>query len=83
MVDNMEPNVIIWPGITTLDRNPEQVLQAALDKGLDQVVIIGFDKEGGEFFASSQADGGDVLWHLQRAIHNLMKITDDLDRGDI
>lgn len=69
--------VVKFPGITKLDLDPDLVLRDALGK-LDQVVIIGFNKDGSEFFASSQADGGEVLWHLERAKHRLMRIVDEI-----
>ena len=58
-------NVINFTGITKLDLPPDRVLESAKDR-LEGVVILGFDKEGGEYFASSYADGGDVLSLLER-----------------
>lgn len=69
-------NVTRFTGITKLDINPDLLLQEAIGK-LDSCVIIGYDKEGGEYFASSVADGGDVVWHLERVKHKLMKVADD------
>lgn len=73
----MKDNVVYWNGVTTLDSNPQRVLQRALDAGMSSVVIVGFDKDGGEYFASSNADGADVLWHLERAKFKLMVIADE------
>lgn len=73
-------DVIKFPGITTLDLNADDVLQDAIGQ-LDEVVICGFDKDGKQFFASSVANGADALWHLERAKHALMKITDELEHG--
>lgn len=61
-----EDNVIPWNGVTKLDLDPARVVQAAADAGLSGVVIIGTD-----------ADGGDVLWHMERAKFKLMVIADD------
>ena len=72
--------VVNFGGITKLDLDPDRILEAAKGQML-QVVICGLDKEGMRYFASSQADGGEVLWHLERARHALMKITDDLEDG--
>jgi hypothetical protein len=36
------------------------------------VVIIGYDQEGNEAFASSYADGGVVLWLLERCKRRLI-----------
>lgn len=70
-------NVVIFPGITTLDLDPDRVLESALGK-LDGVVVVGFDKDGQEYFASSYADGGDVLWLFERAKKKLLEMPDDL-----
>lgn len=74
----MADNVVPWNGITKLDGDPVRILQSALDAGMSSVVIVGFDKDGGEYFASSYADGADVVWHLERAKFKLMVIADEL-----
>lgn len=73
-------NVIDLPVITRLDIEADKVLQGALGK-LDEVVVIGYTTEGGEYFASSKADGSNVIWHLERAKHRLMQITDSYSDG--
>ncbi len=69
------------PVITRLDLDPDRVLQEAVGE-VTEVVICGFDKDGNQYFASSVADGGQALWHLERAKWALMKITDDLENGE-
>lgn len=61
-----EDNVNPWNGVTKLDLDPARVVQAAADAGLSGVVIIGTD-----------ADGGDVLWHMERAKFKLMVIAEN------
>jgi len=39
---------------------------------LKSVLVIGYDEAGEEYFASSIADGGDVLWLLERCKQELM-----------
>lgn len=70
--------VVPWGGITKLDTDPRRVLESALERGMSAVVVIGYDEDGGEYFASSLADGGDVVWHLERAKFKLMVIADEL-----
>lgn len=70
--------VVDLPVITTLDLNPERVLAGAMEERLKGVVVIGFTEDGQEYFASSYADGGDVIWHLRRAEHRLMQAVDDM-----
>lgn len=60
--------------ITTLDIPPDQILEAAMDK-LEHVVIIGYTKDGDEYFAASAADGASTLWMLERCKKKLLEIT--------
>jgi hypothetical protein len=64
--------------ITTENSSPDRALESAAEYGLDQVVIVGFDKDGEFFFASSQADSGEVLYFLKRARWELMKMEDEI-----
>lgn len=73
-------DIVKFPGITRHDLDADSVLQDAMGY-LDTVVICGIAKDGNEYFASSAADGADALWHLERAKHALMKITDELENG--
>ena len=68
-------NVVSAPVITTLNLDPAQVLAAAAEHGLEAVVVIGRGADG-EYFASSVADGGDVLWMLERAKKALLATVD-------
>lgn len=44
---------------------------------MSKVVPIGWDKDGGEYFASTIADGGTVLWLLERLKKQLMVVDGD------
>jgi len=61
--------------ITRLDMPPDRILEDAMGK-LDGVVIMGFNKDGTEFFASSYADGGQVLWLMERSKLKLLRLAD-------
>ncbi len=78
----MSAEVLDFTGITQLDLDPQRVLQGALEAGLAEVVIVGVDADGDEYFASSVSDGGTANWHLDRAKWNLMRQTDRLMEGD-
>jgi hypothetical protein len=68
--------VIPFSGITKLDLDPDTVLDN--NKGLlEGVVIMGWDKDGNEVFASSYADGGTVLWLLKRMELRLLTIAEE------
>jgi hypothetical protein len=66
-------NVIQFSGITKLDLDPDTVLENTKGK-LEGVIIIGYDHMGVEYFASSYADGGDVLWLLERMKMRLLNV---------
>jgi len=68
--------VVELGGVTRLDLPPDRVLEKAKGK-LTGVVIIGYDEDGDEYFASSYADGGTVLWLMERAKLRLFKAVDD------
>jgi hypothetical protein len=69
-------NVVRFTGITKLDMPADHVLESALGK-LEGVVILGYDKDGQEYFASSYTDGGDMLWLLERAKKALLEVADE------
>lgn len=68
-------NVVDLNVITTLSLDPDRVLQKAIGK-LERVVVIGITKDGSEFFAFSEADGGTTLWDLERAKLKLLQAPD-------
>ena len=64
-------NVIPLGNITKLDLNPDIVLENAKGK-LSNFVIMGWDKEGELYFASTFSDGGNVLWIMEKAKQALL-----------
>lgn len=72
----MTDNVVNFPGITTLDMDPERILEGARKANLSDIVILGYDQAGDEWFASSVADGAQVLWLLERLKLQLLRIAD-------
>jgi len=73
----MTAEVVNLETITRLDLPAERILQAALAAGLESAVVIGYDADGDEYFASSLADGGHVLWLLERAKLRLLRTVDE------
>jgi hypothetical protein len=61
--------------ITRLDCPPERVLEAAIGKVTD-AIVIGWDNDGEFYFASSKAGGPEVLWLLKLAEKKLLEIGD-------
>ncbi len=65
--------VIPTGGVTKLDLPVDTVLEAAKDS-LEGVVLMGYDKEGEYYFASTYADGGEVLWLLENLKKQLLEV---------
>lgn len=68
--------VINFTGVTRLDIPPDRMLEAAIGQ-LDKVVILGYDKDGEEYIASSAADGGTVLWLMERCKKRIMEVGEE------
>jgi hypothetical protein len=64
-------NIVKFTGLTKLDLEPDAILTAALGS-LTEVVIIGTTKDGNQYFATSSADGKNILWLLEAAKFMLM-----------
>jgi hypothetical protein len=60
--------------VTRLDLPVDRILEGAAGK-LESVVLMGYTKDGEEYFASSIADGGDVLWLLEKCKQALFEVT--------
>lgn len=60
-------NVIPLGNITSLDLPTDRVLEEAKGTCSEGVVIMGWDDEGELYFASSIADGGTVVWLMEKA----------------
>lgn len=68
----MAAKIIPFRGVTKLDLDPDLILEN--NKGsLAGVVILGWGHDGNEVFASSYADGGTVLWLLERCKQRLLE----------
>lgn len=67
--------IVPFTGITTLDLNPDIILEN-LKGRLEGFVVMGWDKDNEEFFASTYADGGTVLWLIERCKTKLLETHD-------
>ncbi|MBA2125076.1 hypothetical protein DLM45_02395 [Hyphomicrobium methylovorum] len=68
-------NVVELNCETTLDIPAERILSKALGSELNTAIVVGYDKDGDLYFASTTADGGTVLWLFEQAKIALMGIT--------
>lgn len=75
----MSAKVHILKTVTRLDLPAERIINALNEANLEHVVIVGYDAAGDEYFASTYADGSDVLWLLERARFKLLRIIDEYD----
>ena len=60
-------NIVNLDVITTLDIDPNRVIESLKDAKLTDIIVIGYDEEGEFYFAGSKADGGEALWMLEMA----------------
>lgn len=60
-------DVVILPCDTTLPLPPERVLEGAIKADLEDVLIVGKDKDGKLYVACSQSAYAEVILLLERA----------------
>lgn len=73
----MPAKVINLNCLTRHDLTAERVLQSAIDADLEGVVLMGYDKGGQHYFASSYADGGTCLWLVEQLKRKLLEMEGD------
>lgn len=71
-----DDNIVFLDNVTLLDIPTDRVLERAKDHVRENgtVIVIGIDKEGKLYFASSKASGSEVLWWLEKAKRNLLEV---------
>ena len=67
----MKAKIIPLNMLTRIDLPVDRILDAAKEK-LEGVVLLGYDKNGETYFASSYADGGTILWLLEKCKKQLL-----------
>lgn len=68
-------DVVRFGGITRLPLDPDVVLREAIGQ-ISSVVVMGYDEDGDIYFASSEADGGNVMWLMELAKKRLLEVVD-------
>jgi hypothetical protein len=76
VIEDPVDNVVELDTISTLDLPPYRILNSAEKSDLESVVVCGFTQDGDEYFASSQADGAEALWILERCKLRLLRMGD-------
>ena len=64
-------NVINIGGYTKLDINPDEVLNGAISK-LNQVLILGYDNDNNLYFASSSSDVSKLFYIMEIFKHKIL-----------
>lgn len=65
IANDNQGNVIILDIVTRHDIPANRVLTKSMSADLEGAVVMGWTKDGNVYFASSYADGGDVLWLME------------------
>jgi hypothetical protein len=65
-------NILMLPVVTKLAIPCERILSEAAKLDFTRIIIIGLDTDGDEYFASSDPDGGTLLWDLERVKYKLI-----------
>ena len=68
--------VIPLGNVTRLDLPPDRILEGAKGQ-LEGVVVMGWNKNGNQYFASSYASGAEVLWLIETCKKALMEVKTD------
>ncbi len=68
----MTAQVVNFDGVTSLDLPVGRILEQAKQADLSAVIVLGFTEDGDVFFAASNADGGDVMWLMERTKRALL-----------
>lgn len=71
-------NILSFEGITTLDLDPDLVLQNNIGK-LEGFVLVGYTTEGKEYLCSTYGDTPTILWLLERAKKQILESADDAE----
>lgn len=72
-------NVIKFPGGTTLGIPVDAVLDSARDAELVDIIIVGWEKDNGDLYASASfSDAGDLIWLWEMFKVYLFRITETI-----
>jgi len=72
----MNDNVVELECVTTLPIPVERVIRKAGEANLSSVVVIGWEPDGGFYFASNDPSGPECLWLLELAKKRLLELGD-------
>ena len=70
----MTDNVVNFPS----DFGDAAIIDVLHRAGIKEFVLVGYDREGMERIVSDLEDCGDILWHLRRTEHKIMRAVDNV-----
>lgn len=71
----MSAQIISFPKARRVrERAPVRLLRQVATEEPAQVIVLGWDGNGHEFFVSTISDGAEVMWLLESAKHRLINI---------
>lgn len=59
--------VVSFRGRTVGHVDPMRICEAAQERGFEEIILIGVDKDGEPYLATSSGDAAKVLWYLENA----------------
>lgn len=74
-----DDNILTFDGMTKLDLPVNRILESAIEADMVEVVVLGYDKDGGYYFASSKGDGPSVLWLLEYSKRRLFQEAESME----
>lgn len=60
-------DVLSFRGRTVGRVDPMRIVEAAAERGFQELILIGVDKDGEPYLATSTGDAAKVLWYLESA----------------
>lgn len=79
----MKRKITLHPACLGAQLDAATILELAKQSDLASVVVLGWTESGDQFFSSSEADGVEVLWLLERAKFDLFSLCKAVEEGEV
>ena len=83
VIDPLPDNVVIADVATSHHLQVQRVLQAAHDRGLDDVMVVGWHDDGEIYFLASDPSIGNAVYRLELAKQKLLSAVKDRWNMDV
>ena len=64
---------VLMPDFHTKGNVPVPDVRKYAEESCEKLICIGIDKDGNDYFSSSFADGGDMLWLIEKFKFKLLR----------